>query len=59
MIETKRGNTENVIKVFKAHGLNVSKIGETGGEYIQLNETINVKVREARHRWENGLREKL
>ena len=25
---------------------------------IQLNETIKVKVREARHRWENGLREK-
>tara|TARA_S200000501_G_scaffold326351_1_gene324863 strand:- start:11066 stop:13399 length:2334 start_codon:yes stop_codon:yes gene_type:complete len=59
VIETKEENTENVIKVFKAHGLNVSKIGETGGEYIQLNETIKVKVREARHRWENGLREKL
>ena len=59
VIETKKENTENVIKVFKAHGLNVSKIGETGGEYIQLNETIKVKVREARHRWENGLREKL
>ena len=59
VIETKKENTENVIKVFKAHGLNVSKIGETGGQYIQLNETIKVKVREARHRWENGLREKL
>ena len=51
--------TENVIEVFKAHGLHASKIGETGGEYIQLNETIKVKVLEARHRWENGLREKL
>ena len=59
VIETKKENTENVIKVFKAHGLHASKIGETGGEYIQLNETIKVKVREARHRWENGLREKL
>ena len=59
VIETRKENTENVIKVFKAHGLNTLKIGETGGEYIQLNETIKVKVREARHRWENGLREKL
>ena len=59
VIETKRENTENVIKVFKAHGLKASKIGETGSEYIQLNGTIKVKVREARHRWENGLREKL
>lgn len=59
VIETKKENTENVIKVFKAHGLHALKIGETGGEYIQLNETIKVKVREARHRWENGLREKL
>ena len=59
VIETKKENTKNVIKVFEAHGLHASKIGETGGEYIQLNETIKVKVREARHRWENGLREKL
>ena len=59
VIETKKENTKDVIKVFKAHGLHASKIGETGGEYIQLNETIKVKVREARHRWENGLREKL
>ena len=59
VFETKKENTENVIKVFKAYGLHASKIGETGGEYIQLNETIKVKVREARHRWENGLREKL
>ena len=59
VIETKKENTENVIKVFKAHGLNVSKIGETGGEHIQLNETIKIEVREARHRWESGLREKL
>jgi Phosphoribosylformylglycinamidine (FGAM) synthase, synthetase domain len=59
VIETKKGNTENVMKVFKAHGLNVSKIGKTGGEYVQLNETIKVKVGEAKHRWENGLREKL
>ena len=59
VIETKRENTENVIKVFKAHGLHASKIGETVGEYIQLNETIKIKVSEARHRWENGLREKL
>ena len=58
-VSTKKENTENVIKVFKAHGLHASKIGETGGEYIQLNETIKVKVLEARHRWENGLREKL
>ena len=59
VIETKKENTENVIKVFKAHGSKASKIGETGSEYIQLNGTIKVKVREARHRWENGLREKL
>ena len=59
VIETKKENTENAIKVFKAHGLHASKIGETGGEYIQLNETIKVKVREAKHRWENGLRKKL
>jgi len=59
VIETKKENTKSVIKVFKAHDLYVSKIGETGGEYIQLNETIKIKVREARHRWENGLREKL
>ena len=59
MIETRKKNTKDVIKVFKAHGLHASKIGETGGEYIQLNETIKVKVLEARHRWENGLREKL
>ena len=52
-------DTKNVIKVFKAHGLHAAKIGETGGEYIQLNKKIKVKVREARHRWENGLREKL
>ena len=59
MIETRKENTENVIKVFKSKGLNVSRIGKTGGEHIQLNETIKIKVREARHRWENGLREKL
>ncbi len=59
VIETKKGNTECVKKVFKTHGLNALKIGETGGDYIQLNETIKIKVHEAKDRWENGLREKL
>ena len=59
VIETKKEKTETVIKVFKDHGVNASKIGETGGEHIQLNETVKIKVREARHRWESGLREKL
>jgi len=59
VVETKKENTETVIKVFKDHGVNASKIGETGGEHIQLNEAIKIKVREARHRWESGLREKL
>ena len=59
VLETAKDKTRKVIQVFEAYGLKTFLIGETGGERIQLNNTIDIKILEARDRWEQGLRDKL
>ena len=59
ILETAKDKTEEVMQVFKAYDLETFFIGETGGERIQLNNTLNIKILEAKDRWEQGLRDKL
>ena len=59
LLETGKNNTEKIVQVFETYGLKTFLIGQTGGERILLNNVIDIKVVEAKDRWENGLREKL
>ena len=59
ILETAKDRTEKVMQAFKAYDLEIFFIGETGGERIQLNNSIDIKILEARDRWEQGLRDKL
>ena len=59
VLETDKNKTDIVNKIFEDYGLKTFLIGQTGGNKIELNNIIGVKVFEAKHKWENGLREKL
>ena len=59
VIETIKSKTANVQKVFEKYNLKTFKIGETGGDQIKLNNTININVSKAKQKWKSGLREKL
>ena len=59
VIETDKDKTTDVQKIFKKYNLKIFKIGETGGNHISLNNSINLGIEDAKNRWENGLREKL
>jgi len=59
ILEVDKKHTPEVKNIFDQYGLKAYLIGETGGKDIQLNDSINIAVTRARHRWENGLREKL
>ena len=59
ILETAKDRTEKVMQAFKAYDLEIFFFGETGGERIQLNNSIDIKILEARDRWEQGLRDKL
>ena len=59
VIETDKDKSIDVQKIFKKYNLKIFKIGETGGNHISLNNSINLGIEEAKNRWENGLREKL
>jgi len=59
ILEIDKKNSEDVRGIFDQYGLKVFLIGETGGNDIQLNDSINITVTEARDRWKNGLRDKL
>jgi phosphoribosylformylglycinamidine synthase len=57
--ETPRENVEKVQSVFLTYGLEAFEIGSTGGESININEVIDLKVVNALTAWTNGLRDKL
>lgn len=59
ILEIDKKNSEDVRGIFDQYGLKAFLIGETGGNDIQLNDSINITVTEARDRWKNGLRDKL
>jgi phosphoribosylformylglycinamidine synthase len=59
ILEIDKKHTPKVKDIFDQYGLKAYLIGETGGKNIQLNDSIDIEVTRARHRWENGLREKL
>jgi phosphoribosylformylglycinamidine synthase len=59
ILEIDKKDSDNVKGIFDQYGLKTFLIGETGGNDIQLNGSINITVAEAKDRWKNGLREKL
>ena len=52
-------NVTKVQSVFSDHGLDALEIGVTGGELVNINESVNVLVSEVKEAWTNGLRDKL
>jgi phosphoribosylformylglycinamidine synthase len=59
VVEVSTENIEEIKSVFSNYGLDVFKIGSTGGETIQMNDVINISVNDIKEAWANGLREKL
>ena len=59
VVEITRENFEKVQSVFSSYGLNVFEIGITGGVLININELVELVVKDAKEAWENGLRDKL
>ena len=59
VVEITRENYEKVHSVFSSYGLNVFEIGITGGALININELVELSVKDAKEAWENGLRDKL
>ena len=59
VLETKKENIESVQSIFNQYKLDTYIIGVTGGNKIKVNNTIDIKVDDAKTSWENGLRDKL
>jgi phosphoribosylformylglycinamidine synthase len=59
ILEISPENLESIKTKFSNYGLDVFKIGSTGGNTIQMNDVINIAVNETKEAWINGLREKL
>ena len=59
IVETSQENVTEVQSVFSDHGLDALEIGVTGGELVNINESVNVLVSEVKEAWTNGLRDKL
>jgi len=59
VLEVSSGNVESVKENFSKYGLDVFKIGSTGGNSIQINEVVKLPVNKAKDLWTNGLRNKL
>ena len=59
ILEVSTNNVEKLNAIFSNFDLEIYNIGTTGGDLIQINKVINLKVKRAKNSWMNGLREKL
>ena len=59
ILEVLPKNSYAVKSVFSNYGLDVFKIGSTGGESIKINGIVDISVSEAKDMWTNGLRKLL
>ena len=59
VLEADNNQVESIRSVFRKRNLNIYVIGKTGGNRIQIHDTINILIEEAKTCWENGLKEKL
>ena len=59
ILEVSIENFESVYDIFSNFGIEVFKIGYTGGSKIKINNAVDVSVENAKNKWLNGLRNKL
>ena len=59
ILEVSIESFESVYDVFSNFGIEVFKIGYTGGSKIKINNAVDVSVEKAKNKWLNGLRNKL
>ena len=59
VLEANNNQVESIRSIFRKRNLDIYVIGKTGGNRIEIHDTINILVEEAKTCWENGLKEKL
>ena len=59
VLEADNNQVEFIRSIFRKRNLDIYVIGKTGGNRIEIHDTINILVEEAKTCWENGLKEKL
>ena len=59
ILETKNENVESIHSIFNQYKLDAYVIGITGGNKIKLNDTVDIKVNDAKKSWEDALQYKL
>ena len=59
ILEVSIESFESVYDIFSNFGIEVFKIGYTGGSKIKINNAVDVSVEKAKNKWLNGLRNKL
>jgi phosphoribosylformylglycinamidine synthase len=59
ILEVSIESFESVYDLFSNFGIEVFKIGYTGGSKIKINNAVDVSVEKAKNKWLNGLRNKL
>ena len=59
ILEANNNQVESIRSVFRKRNLDIYVIGKTGGNRIEIHDTINILVEEAKTCCENGLKEKL
>jgi phosphoribosylformylglycinamidine synthase subunit PurL len=59
ILEVSSENVESIKEKTSKYGLDIFKIGSTGGKSIRINGAVNLSVNKAKDAWTNGLRDKL
>ena len=59
ILEVSIESFESVYDIFSNFGVEVFKLGYTGGSKIKINNAVDVSVEKAKNKWLNGLRNKL
>ena len=59
VLETKDKNVSSIQRIFNNYNIPIIKIGKTTGEKIKINNVIDILIMDAKHNWENGLRNKI
>ena len=59
VLEADNNQVESIRSIFRKRNLDIYVIGKTGGNRIEIYDTVNILVEEAKTCWENGLKEKL
>jgi len=59
VLQVSSTHVESIREKFSKYGLDVSKIGSTGGNSIEINGVVKLPVKKVKEEWTNGLREKL